>query len=105
MSDETIELQVPDAPAATSPSPSVPRPRLRVGAIVWGLIVTAVASTSLYVAANPPVRAELADWIGGLTPVSLGLIAILALGAIVLVASLVSVIMRAQLRRGGQPVG
>ena len=103
MSDETIELPVPDATAATPPS--APRPRLRVGAIVWGLIVTVIAATSLYVATNPPVRADVADWIGGLTPVSLGLIAILALGAIVLVASLVSVVKRAQLRRGGQPVG
>jgi hypothetical protein len=100
MSDTTTT--VIETPDATVPEP---RPRIRVGAIVWGVLVTAIAASALYIRADISRSTEFATWLGGLTPVSIGLLAILAVGLFVLIVALLSVVKRAQTRGGHPPVG
>ena len=75
-----------------------PRPHVRAGSIVWGLIVIASASLVLWVSAVPSRRAAVADWVLGLTPGDAALVAVLACGAIVLIAGVLAAIRRAQRR-------
>jgi peptidoglycan biosynthesis protein MviN/MurJ (putative lipid II flippase) len=100
---ETVD-DVPDAPVPD------PRPRIRWPAIVWGLIVTTVTATALYVRADVARSTDFATWINGLTPVSIGLLAILAVGLFVLIVALLSVVKREQIKRRalelqGPPIG
>ena len=96
--------EVPDA------TPPPPRPRTRWAAIVWGLVVTAIAGAALYIRADSARSTEFATWVSGLTPLSLGLLAILAVGLFVLIVALLSVVKREQIKRRvreleGPPVG
>jgi hypothetical protein len=93
MSDESLGVEIPDAAPAATPRP--PRPRLRLGAIVWGLIVTATAAVALSLASARESRAGVAEWLGGLTVGAIGLILLLAAGSVVLLISLVTVTRRA----------
>ena len=84
---------------ATDVTPPAPRPRVRWGAIVWGLVVTAITVTALTIRLDESRSFDFAYWVGGLTPVSLGLIAILVIGLFVLIVALLSVVKGAQVRR------
>ena len=75
-----------------------PRPHVRAGSIAWGLIVIASASLVLWVSALPSRRAAVADWVLSLTPGDAALVAVLACGAIVLIAGVLAAIRRAQRR-------
>jgi hypothetical protein len=78
--------------------PRLPRPRIRTGAIVWGLIVTAVGVGALVLLINPWLREALLDSLLALTPLGLGLALLAALGLLILVIALVVLIRRAQQR-------
>ena len=89
MSD-TTEIET-DAPA--------PRPRIRSGAIVWGLIVCATSIFTLAVISHPGRRAEFVDWAWNLGPGGQALVLILGLGGFILLLALLSLFRRAQGRR------
>lgn len=84
----------PDTYAATS----APRPRIRFGTIVWGLLVFAAGATLLTALRTPGQRNQLADWVFSLTPSDSILIVTIVVGAIVLVLGLLAVI-RSQQKR------
>ena len=87
MSDNTTTTTTPAA-----------RPHVRAGSIAWGLIVIAAASLALWVSAVPARRTAVADWVLALTPGDAALVAVLACGAIVLIAGVLAAIRRAQKR-------
>ncbi len=80
-----------------SPTPQ-PRPHVRWGAIVWGLIVIATAGGILFVLADAGRTAAFASWLGGLTWGIAVVVGVLALGALALILGLLAVIRRAQRR-------
>lgn len=77
--------------AATTPAR---RPRIRSGAIVWGLVQTAVAILLLLVAADQGVRTAVVDWLLALGPAGAAAIAVAALGTIALLIGLVRLLDR-----------
>jgi uncharacterized integral membrane protein len=80
--------------------PSTPqRPRVRAGAIVWGLLVVAFAAAVIAVSATPDARNAFDAWQASLTPATWVVIGVVALGVIVLLIAGVSAIRSAQ-RRG-----
>ena len=89
---ETLDQQVPDAAARPA------RPRIRWGAVVWGLIVSASAVFILYIGGDAGQRRGFSAWLGGLTPVSIGLIVILAAGIAIMLIALLALVRRAQRR-------
>ena len=76
----------------------LPRPRIRTGAIVWGLIVTAVGAGALALLINPALRQAVIDAILSLTAFGVGIALLAALGALILVIAIVTLIRRAQRR-------
>jgi hypothetical protein len=89
----------PAAPGARTDAP-LPRPRIRVGAVVWGLIVTAVGAGSLYLLTSPERRQAAVDWVLSLTPFGFMIVGFAALGALIFVIGIVALIRDAQRRSG-----
>ena len=77
---------------------SLPRPRIRFGAIAWGLIVCALAATTLWISTDESRRIAFGDWISGLTPGTSGLIMLLILGILLLLWGGLAAIRRSQER-------
>lgn len=82
----------------TETDAAAPRPRIRSGAIAWGLIVCALSGFVLTVVSHPGRRAEFADWAWGLGPAGQALALVLGLGCLILLLALLSLIRRAQRR-------
>jgi len=109
--DETDNAATPTATApttsATSPDasatmPARPRPRIRSGAIVWGFLVSATAVLVLIVVSSPPNSAAFNAWAGSLGVGGFVLVAVIALGAFILLMALLSVIRREQRKRAAR---
>ena len=98
----TVEESALAAPVAESLSPTEPRvqrPRIRSGAIVWGLIVSATAVFLLAIVTSPANSAAFSTWTGSLGWGGAILAGVIALGAFILIMALLSVIRGAQRRR------
>ncbi len=98
MSDNTTTeiLDQSGAPDPTPPVSTVRGPRVRVGAIVWGVLVAFLAATTLIVASSPEGRSGFRTWVDGLNPASITLLGILSLGVIILLITLASALRRMQ---------
>lgn len=98
--DDTLPT---NAPLAAEPAPTGtardPRPRIRFGTIAWGLIVCAIAATTLAVIGDPARRAGFGGWLLQLDGRAAVNIAVLAFGALLLLLGLLAVIRRAQRAR------
>ena len=81
---------------------TVTRPRIRSGAIAWGLIVCAIAGTVLATVNSREARDGFLDWIGEMPPGGLAVVGLLALGVLILLLSGLAMIRRAQSRAGEQ---
>lgn len=80
-----------------TPQPVAPlRPRTRWAAIVWGLVMAAIAATALWIVASTERRNGFADWILTLSPPSIAAYAVLLVGGLALVAGLVGLARRLQ---------
>ena len=74
------------------------KPRVRAGAIAWGLIVIGIAAAVLVTVSSAASRRDFAVWLGDLTPGSVAIIGVLALGALILLLAGLALIRRAQRR-------
>ena len=84
---------------ATSGTSTVPaRPRVRVGAIVWGVLVVAFGAAVIGVSASPDARSAFDAWQASLNPVAWTVIGVVALGVAVLLIAGTSAIRGAQRR-------
>jgi len=87
------------SPEAASWDPAVSRrPRVRVGAIVWGVLVVAFAATVIAISASPDARYAFDAWQASLTPVAWAVMGVVALGVAVLLIAGTSAIRGAQRR-------
>ncbi|TAM66636.1 MAG: hypothetical protein EPN48_16435 [Microbacteriaceae bacterium] len=87
-------------PSATSPAG--PRPRIRSGAIVWGFLVSATAVLVLWAIGSPTNSAAFDAWAGSLSIGGIVLIAVISLGAFILLMALLSVVRREQRKRASR---
>lgn len=97
----TEEVLTMDAPTETPDVPvqAAPRPRIRWGAIVWGLIVCGIAAVTLQVTRTAESREGFALWLSKLTPGGVWLIVVLITGSILLLLGILAAIRRAQRAR------
>ncbi|GAB3804318.1 hypothetical protein GCM10028798_24450 [Humibacter antri] len=89
--------RTPSGSAPWSPTPPA-RPRVRVGAIVWGVLVAAFAAAVIAVSASPDARSAFDAWQASLTPAAWAVIGVVALGVAVLLIAVTSAIRSAQRR-------
>jgi len=97
----TLRIDEPplaDRYAAAATGGTRPRPRIRSGAIAWGVIVLAFAAAVMIVTAVPGNAAAFAAWTASFTPVTIGVLIVVAIGVLVLLFAGLSAIRRAQRR-------
>ncbi|MBK4349081.1 hypothetical protein [Lacisediminihabitans changchengi] len=76
------------------PAASVTGPRVRIGQIVWGLIVMAIGVGALAVLGSPERRDTVLNWLLHLTPGQGWLVAVLVAGAILLLLGALALVRR-----------
>ena len=86
----------------TSTTERLPRPRIRTGAAIWGLLVSAFAATVLWIAFDPERRHDALAAVTGLDAFGWTVVGVLAVGGILTLVALASVI-RAVQRRLAEP--
>lgn len=99
---DTVTAEITDAAVQVSDAFSAQpeeRPRVRWAAIVWGLLFAAIAAGTLAILLRPESRDAFAEWAFALSPLTVTLYGLLALGALVLVGGLAGLLRRAQRRR------
>jgi len=84
------------APSATEDAAPLPRPRIRTGAALWGLVLIAVASYVLWAAATPERRESVVEAVLTLTPLGWTVVVVIAVGATITLLALAAVIRRLQ---------
>ncbi|KQO96797.1 hypothetical protein [Leifsonia sp. Leaf264] len=106
---ENIQTPVTDAaapdaasptpePSTTSPAPT--GPVIRWAAVVWGLAFSALAAVLLWIVTDVTRRDDVSTWLETLTPGTFVLYAVLALGALLLVAGVAGILRRTTRPRG-----
>lgn len=84
----------------TTTTAAATQPRVRFGAIAWGLIVIAAATAVLLTLLRPAAREAIIDWMSRATGADVALVAVLACGGVLLVSGLVALARRVQSGRG-----
>ena len=92
---DTPTAAQPAHPAGTAP---LPRPRIRVGAIVWGVLLCAIAALTLWVTTDSSRARAFSDWFTGLPDGAAGLLLLLVVGALLLLWGALAAIRRSQER-------
>lgn len=92
-------IPLPDI-ASAAPAPALPAPRIRWAAVVWGVVLAALAATAVWVVTDSARRDDVAEWLLSLSVAAGIAYAILAVGALVLIAGLVGIARR--LQRAGE---
>jgi len=76
----------------------LPRPRIRTGAVIWGLLLATVAGVALWIAASPARRADALDTVLGLDAFGWTVVATVTLGGVITLIALAAVLRRLQSR-------
>lgn len=85
------------APDATQPE-RLPRPRIRTGAVIWGLLLAVAGALALHVAITPGRREEVLEAVLALDGFGWTVVTVVAIGGTVTFIALAAVIRRAQHR-------
>lgn len=80
----------------TETAERLPRPRIRTGAVLWGLVLVALGVCVLWVASSPATREAALDAVLGLDPLGWTVVIVVALGATITLLALAAVIRRLQ---------
>lgn len=98
-----------DSVSASAPPPDapteherLPRPRIRIGAVLWGVVLVAVAGGLLWIATSPARRADALAAVLDLDPLGWTVAIVVALGGLITLLALAAVIRRLQARAGGR---
>lgn len=78
------------------------RPRIRTGAVIWGLLLTALGAWVLWIASSPSRRSDALDAVMGLDAFGWTVIVLVAVGGFVTLLALAAVIRRMQHRHATQ---
>ncbi|BDZ51542.1 hypothetical protein GCM10025867_37830 [Frondihabitans sucicola] len=108
MTDETQPTNPADDPtapdtAATRPMPTSgtvshesSTPRIRWAGVVWGALFCAFGVVSMVVLSTPANRHAFTSWVNGLGPSGAGVVALVAVGILVLLLGILGAAGRAQ---------
>jgi hypothetical protein len=83
---------------AASDAERLPRPRIRIGAVLWGLVLLAAGGTVLWLASSPTRRADALHAVLGLDGFGWAFVIVVTLGATITLLALAAVIRRLQRR-------
>ncbi|WP_167051188.1 hypothetical protein [Salinibacterium sp. ZJ77] len=88
----------PDAQAALAPDASapLPRPRIRVGALLWGLVLTGLGAWVLWTAADRTRREAAREAVLTATPLEWTVAVAIAVGSVIVLISFAAVLRRLQ---------
>ncbi len=105
MSETSTDIPSTDAASADSPAAPdrLPRPRIRTGAVLWGLVLVAVSATVLWIAVDPRRRGTAVDTAEALDGFGWTIVAVVAVGGIltlVAAAAVIRQVQRSLARRG-----
>jgi hypothetical protein len=92
----TSEPAVPTLTMSVAAPDELPRPRIRIGAVLWGLVLLAAGGTVLWLASSPTRRAEAFDAVLGLDGFGWAFVIVVTLGATITLLALAAVIRRLQ---------
>jgi hypothetical protein len=97
---DAAAASAPAASAATASDASdaerLPRPRIRIGAVLWGLVLLAAGGTVLWLASSPTRRADTLDAVLGLDGFGWAFVIVVTLGATITLLALAAIIRRLQ---------
>lgn len=85
-----------DPIAHTVTWPVQPRPHIRWGGVVWGLLLIVFAAGTLFVLASPTRLAAAEVWFGALSPAGASSLIVAVAGLIIVVFALLAAIRSAQ---------
>lgn len=88
----------PIAPAGPTEEEALPRPRIRTGAVIWGLVLVALAVTVLWTVADADRRDAAVDAVAALDGFGWTIVGVIAFGGILTLIALAAVIRRIQKR-------
>lgn len=74
----------------------LPRPRIRAGAVIWGLLLVAVAAGVLWTASSPIRLADARDAILGIDGFGWTIVGVIAVGTTLTLIALATVVRRLQ---------
>lgn len=80
----------------TEGTEQLPRPRIRAGAALWGLVLMAIGGWVLWIASDRSRRAETLEAVLAMTPLAWTVTIVVAVGAAIALISLAAVIRRLQ---------
>ena len=83
------------APAAAAP---LPRPRIRTGAVLWGLTLVAASVVVLWIATDPGQRDDAVDAVTSLDAFGWTIVGVIAVGGMCTLLAAAAVIRQAQRR-------
>jgi hypothetical protein len=83
---------------ASGAASELPRPRIRIGAVLWGLVLLAAGTTALWITSSPARRADALDTVLGLDGLGWTVVIVVTLGATITLLALAAVIRRRQRR-------
>jgi len=98
-------IDPPDTPADLAAPAPLPRPRIRTGAVIWGLVLVALAAAVLWVASSPGRRDRLADAVFGLDALGWTVLVVIAVGGTLTLIALAAVLRGLQRRIAGRRRG
>ena len=87
------------AGAASGAAESLTRPRIRTGAVLWGLVLITVGAVVLWLASSPDNREAVLDTVLRMGPLDWTVALVIALGATITLLALAAVIRRLRARR------
>ncbi len=87
-----------DAASETPDTERLPRPRIRTGAVIWGLLLAAVGGWVLWIGTSSERREEALATLLGLNPFDWTVIVLVLVGGLVTLIALAAVIRRVQNR-------
>ncbi|MFJ2369385.1 hypothetical protein [Microbacterium sp. NPDC087665] len=100
--DESVDPAATGAPLVATPLVATPLvatpPRTRWAAVIWGLLFAAIAGAGIWLLTDAQRQSGIADWVMELTPSTLGGLAVLVAGVLVLATGAVGLIRHAQRR-------
>jgi len=99
VTEQTDLFTTDEAPAPAADTERLPRPRIRTGAVLWGLLMVALGWWVLWIATSAERREDALHAVLSLGPFDWAVIALVTVGALVTLIALAAVIRRAQNRR------
>jgi hypothetical protein len=84
--------------AGTATAAPLPRPRIRAGAIVWGVLLAAIAGLTIWILTDPVREEAFTGWFANLPEGAAGLLLLLVVGALLLLWGALAAVRRAQER-------